>query len=105
MGLMKLRAMQGKRAMTPSDQIKTDLMATDAEPEKFTATELYACISREIAMRLQVYPNRVITNKMTLADAMREMQMMKTILLLIEKSEHDMINAQNQFDLFKDESR
>lgn len=89
--------------MTPSDQIRTELLATDAEPKKFTANQLYGCISREIAMRLQVYPNRVLTGKMTLASAVEEMQMMKTIRLLIIKSEQEMLKAQNQFDLFKDE--
>lgn len=81
--------------MTNTNQIRIQLMATDAEPKKFTAKQLYGCISTEIAMRITVYPNRVATGKMTIDEAIQEMQMMKTIRNMLEKTENE-----KQPDLF-----
>lgn len=47
---------------------------------RYTATELQACAKRELRLRLRIYPNRVLTGRMTERDADREIAMMAAIV-------------------------
>lgn len=85
-----------------SKEVHITLLEVDAEPKRFTNSELYSCITREIALRISVYPNRVAYNRMTLENAKKEIAMMKTIRRLIELSSQDIHAKQNQSDLFKE---
>lgn len=94
MGLMKLRAMQGKgRKPMTLDEIK--IVLWNSTPEGFSKKQLLDCINREINMRLTVYPKRVYAGNMTVEKALEEMQMMKTIRQYLIENE-----PKNQFDLF-----
>jgi hypothetical protein len=47
-----------------------------------------ACVKREIAMRLRVYPKFILSGKMKPADADREIATMQAVLAtLVEKAE------------------
>jgi hypothetical protein len=48
-------------------------------PRRFTNTDLWRCAEREGNMRRRVYPNRVLTHRMTQAQADREVDMMAEI--------------------------
>ena len=45
----------------------------------FAFSELAECAAREVRMRQNVYPNRVMTGRMTQKQATRELQMMDEI--------------------------
>jgi len=45
----------------------------------FTAEDKLRCVEREIKMRKQVYPNRVLTGRMTQVQADREIACMEAI--------------------------
>lgn len=58
---------------------------------EFTLTAQIACVNREIRWRRYVYPKRVASSKMTLAEAEKEIAGMEAILvtltnLLIEEN-------------------
>lgn len=48
-------------------------------PRPYSATELLACVNRELSQRRHVYPRRVAAEKMTKAMADREIRMMEQI--------------------------
>ncbi len=54
-------------------------LLTDTEPEITLADEI-RCITREVNMRLKVYPGRILLGKMTEAAATRELLVMDTVL-------------------------
>ena len=60
-------------------------MFVEDDQNAFNVRDLCTCITREIAMRLAVYPNRVAAGKMTIEKAMNEVAMMKAILKIIQK--------------------
>lgn len=49
----------------------------------FTYEELKQCVQREIRLRKHVYPNRILTHRMTQKQADREIKMMEAIERII----------------------
>ena len=47
--------------------------------EKFTTADKLACVEREVRMRAKIYPNRILTGRMSAESATREIDCMKEI--------------------------
>jgi hypothetical protein len=55
--------------------------------ETISTAELIACVEREIKLRQQVYPNRVLTRRMRQKTADRQIAMMRQILEILREIE------------------
>jgi len=56
-------------------------------PGGYTARELVQCAAREVALRRRVYPNRVITGRMSQKQADAEIDKMDAIAALLAEIE------------------